>query len=171
MEHALYIIHRYRTNGGRAVLHQPFPERCRLSIAGQVHNGFCLHFPGQLRLCLLRFIIAHIFRNAQIHIHLCAKSLADGIGVKRFVVYIGRNNNGSFCHSLPDIFCRHPFIPGCRFHFLRYDSLSCRFQLCHDSSHEKKPAIAGFEQTDFLLPYVGINRIKFKGSDFILSVH
>lgn len=31
--------------------------------------------------------------------------------------------------------------------------------------HNKKPAMTGFEQTDFLLPYVGINRIKFKGSD------
>ena len=31
--------------------------------------------------------------------------------------------------------------------------------------HNKKPAMAGFEQTDFLLPCVGINRIKFKGSD------
>ena len=35
---------------------------------------------------------------------------------------------------------------------------------------KKKPAMAGFEQTDFLLPYVGMNRIKFKGSDTILSV-
>jgi len=131
MKHAFHIVHGHRADGSRTVLHQPLPERRRLPVAGQIHNGLRLHLPGHLRLRLLRFIIAHILRNPQIHIHLRAKPLADGIGMKRCMILIGRNDDGALRNPLTDKLRRNAFLPRRCLHFLRNDTLLGRFQLCH----------------------------------------
>ena len=141
---ALHIIHRHRTDGRRTVFHQPFTERRRLPIAGQIHDGLRPHLPGELRLRLLCVIVTYIRRDPQIYIHLRPKPLADRIRMERCMVNIRRKDDRPLRDAGADEFCAHAlFTCGC-FHFLRDDAFSCCFKLRHSQPPIKKSASGGY---------------------------
>ena len=123
------VIYRYGTDHGRALPTQFLPEWLRVSMTGQVHDGFRSQVHGAHDFFHFNIIILAVPADAQVHIDFCFQHAADAIGVKAGMQRVGRNDNRTVGHPFPDKFNRAVFFRRYTFHLRCDDIFSGGFHL------------------------------------------
>ena len=128
MDHT--VIYWYGADHGRTFGGQFPPERLRIAVARQVHDGFCAHIDRGEYLLHLHIVIFTVFRNTEIYIDFRAQHRADALRIDAGVQLIGRNGNLSAGNERHQVFHGH-ILFFCDFFQLRcYNAAACGVHLC-----------------------------------------
>ena len=106
-----------------------------ISMRRQIHDGMCAHLNCLHHLLHLHIVIFTVSWNSQIHIDLCTQHRTDSFRINTGVIFVGTDDNLSFCHQRHQLFGRHMFFLCHDLQFFCHNLFSRCFHLCCIVSH------------------------------------
>ena len=133
MNHA--VIDRNGPDHNRAFSGQLLPERLRVAVTGQIHDGLCPQPDGAHHFLHLHIVIFTVSGYAKIHIYFGPQHAPYAFRVQTGVASVGADYRFSLCHQFHKPFNRHLLLCRHCLHLPGSDSFSGCIHLCGITVH------------------------------------